>query len=250
MVAGLVGFAHDSRVTLCSVEGSISGNKWTGGLVGYAVHARVEQSCTEVSVLGGGDVGGLIAFASGSALAECYSLGQIEGSPLSQNMGGFIGEGGSLRIANCYSSFDVNGPFFRAMGGFMGSSSGDVLKFCYSSGRVGHSSADSIWSPPGSWSGTGSFIGYRSFSVWRDQVAEACFWDMDTSGIDVGVNYVMDYTDIDLPYEDIFRTTTQQMHTEKTYTDVGWDFESIWTIEEGAGYPVLQWESPGDSEGQ
>jgi hypothetical protein len=258
MVAGLVGFAHDSRVTLCSVQGSVSGDYRTGGLVGYAVYTRVEQCRTEVSVSAvevdishGQNVGGLIGYASGSHFSECCALGQIEGTTLSQYLGGFVGESGSSSMTNCYSSCDVDSPFFRALGGFVGRSSEDVLKFCYSSGQA-YFVPDPNWSIPEwvSLEHRASFVGERSFTVGLDLAAEACFWDMETSGIDVGVYYVMEYTDIDLPYEDIFRATTQEMWTQKTYADVEWDFEAVWAIEEGLGYPVLQWELSGDREGQ
>jgi hypothetical protein len=278
MVAGLVGFSHGSNVTLCSVQGSflgdfrtggvvgyaastrveqccslasVSGGKDTGGLVGYAEDIRVEQCRTEMSVSGGGNAGGLIGSASGSALAESCAFGQVEGGPLSQYMGGFIGSSSSTRIDNCYASCDLSGPSHRALGGLMGRSSGDVMKSCYSSGHVSFV-PDPNWSIP-AWVELGpraSFVGERSFAVWLGQAAEACFWDMDTSGSDVGVNYRMTYTDIDLPHEDIFRATTQEMWTQKTYADVGWDFKTVWAIEEGLGYPVLQWELTGDSKGQ
>jgi len=69
--------------------------------------------------------------------------------------------------------------------------------------------------------------------------------------VDAGVNYrEIRYTDIGSPYEEIYGATTLEMWTQKTYTDVGWDFEAIWTIEEGLGYPVLQWELSNAPDGQ
>ena len=71
------------------------------------------------------------------------------------------------------------------------------------------------------------------------------------AGVDAGVNHInMEFTDTCLPYEEIYRATTQEMWTRKTYEDVGWDFNAIWVIEEGESYPVLQWELPDNSEGQ
>lgn len=61
----------------------------------------------------------------------------------------------------------------------------------------------------------------------------------------MGVNYLsIRYSDTYLPYEEIYRLATHEMWTQEfyTYTDPGWDFETVWTMKEGGGYPVLQWE--------
>jgi hypothetical protein len=68
---------------------------------------------------------------------------------------------------------------------------------------------------------------------------------MDTSGVGVGVNYSgIRYSDQCLPDEEIYRLATHEMWIQEFYacTDDGWDFETVWAIENGLTYPVLQWE--------
>ena len=36
--------------------------------------------------------------------------------------------------------------------------------------------------------------------------------------------------------------TAVEAKAQATYTDRGWDFTTIWKIDEGVGYPKLQWE--------
>ena len=36
--------------------------------------------------------------------------------------------------------------------------------------------------------------------------------------------------------------TTAEMKTQSTYTDAGWDFDTVWEMDPVSGYPRLQWE--------
>ena len=46
----------------------------------------------------------------------------------------------------------------------------------------------------------------------------------------------------EIPVEEIYAHPTSEMIQAQTYIDYGWDFDSIWTIDEGVGYPYFQWE--------
>jgi hypothetical protein len=237
---GLAGFVYDSSVTSCSAQGSISGGDWTGGLAGYVRGSQVKQCGAEVSISGRRHVGGLIGKAAQSDIAECRALGQLlkDSGP-----GGFIGSSISSFVTNCYARCSIAPSYFA--GGLIEDSSGDVVKFCYSACHF------MKYVPRRGEAVQGSFIGTRGFSVARSQATEGSFWDRDISEVDVGVNYKETrYTDLDLPYEEIYGGSTQEMWTQKIYTDVGWDFETIWTIEEGLGYPVLKWESSSTPDSQ
>ncbi|GAH55595.1 unnamed protein product, partial [marine sediment metagenome] len=65
------------------------------------------------------------------------------------------------------------------------------------------------------------------FCSWSDDIIADCFWDTQTSGqvtSDGGTG-----------------KTTAEMKTKATFTDVDWDFETIWAICSGIndGYPCL-----------
>jgi len=248
MTGGIVGFSCDSKMSFVTLEGSVSGNYHTGGLAGDLRSTSVNQSTVDGIVSGGSNVGGLAGNASNSDLAECRVMGQVEGAL--DRMGGFVGSSRSSYIMNCYSMCDSNSfGRVRSAGGFIGDSSDDSISFCYSTGRLLYSDSLRLW-PEGSLQLAG-FIGNRDFSVCQNQATRGSFWDTEVSGVTAGVNHIsMKFTDNCLPYEEIYGATTQEMWTRTTYEDVGWDFETIWAIEERVGYPVLQWELSSAPEGQ
>ncbi len=64
-----------------------------------------------------------------------------------------------------------------------------------------------------------------------------CHWDTDVSGVTWHAQGVGPPDDAAEP--GILGHTTAVMYQEATYTN--WDFENIWEIDEGNGYPTLQW---------
>ena len=53
------------------------------------------------------------------------------------------------------------------------------------------------------------------------------YWDIETSQVDTSVSGE--------------GKTTIEMKQQATYT--GWDFNEVWSIDEGVDYPRLQWEN-------
>ena len=92
----------------------------------------------------------------------------------------------------------------------MGANRGS-LSYCYSIG--------SVW-------GQGDYVGGLVGNDWGGTITNS-FWDIETGGPDNGIG-------TPLP--------TEQLQTMSTFIDTGWDFERVWWILEGAGYPRLCWE--------
>ncbi len=89
----------------------------------------------------------------------------------------------------------------------------------------------------------GSFIGERTFDDFEEQLIRASFWDGDVSSLDVGISYRdIVYSDNNVPIDEVASLPTPAMMSGQTFITAGWDFESVWAIDEGVGYPVLQWE--------
>ena len=65
-----------------------------------------------------------------------------------------------------------------------------------------------------------------------------CFWDMETSEMTVGYNL---YSPSPGTITNVIGKTTQEMQTQSTFTDAGWDFDSTWWINDGVDYPLLIW---------
>ncbi|MHC4546857.1 MAG: hypothetical protein ACYSYL_20460, partial [Planctomycetota bacterium] len=74
----------------------------------------------------------------------------------------------------------------------------------------------------------GALVGYD-----REGSYTKSFWDKTVNplltGIGSGVN------------PDVIGEPTVNMQKESTFTDAGWDFENVWWILEGAGYPRFCW---------
>lgn len=153
-IGGIGGYLSVSDVmTHCFNKGKvIYGGKLgyvsrVAGLVGEFMSSNIQiNDCfNEATVSGYGTVGGLFAFYSfGSAvLTNCYNIGDvstvdIDEEPLSNNLGGLIGNGSgtnSLKLTGCYNAGDVNGLYCGSVAGLCCM---DVQEMdsCYNSGDI------------------------------------------------------------------------------------------------------------------
>ena len=213
-VGGLVGVSSGT-ITKCYSSGSVSGDEKVGGLVGGNERNNKITNChSSSSVSGNSRVGGLVGNNHGT-ISNCYSTGNITGA---KYVGGLVGWNMRFgKIISCYSKGDVSGG--ELVGGLVGQNGlchlGEcfpgTISNCYSTGNI--TGAKYV----------GGLVGYNE----RGSVTGS-FWDTQTSGQTTSGGGT------GLP------TTEMQMQT--TFTGVGWDFENIWWILEGAGYPRFWWE--------
>lgn len=123
-------------------------------------------------------------------------------------MGGLVGNHYRGLIFQCYFRGEVHGED-RLIGGLVGWPRGDTEE-CYSTGVVTGNNPKALGGCP-----------IRSF------------WDTLASGITSGINESKYGTGLG----------TVEMKTVETFTDSGWNFDSVWAISEDVndGYPYLQW---------
>jgi hypothetical protein len=207
---GLVGYNHDSDISNCYSTGSVSGNSYTGGLVGYNSYSSTIGNCYSTgSVSGTSYTGGLVGYNDYSTISNCYSTGSVSGSFC---IGGLVGENiNSSTISNCYSTGSVSATSYNT-GGLVGNNDNSTISNCYSTGSVSGSSY------------IGGLVGNNNSSV------NNSFWDTETSGQATSAGGT--------------GKTTAEMQTESTFTDAGWDFTTVWDIEDyfGINYPFLRWQ--------
>ena len=126
-----------------------------GGLVGNMLNGTIRYSAADLIVKGSSTAGGLVGTVSGGIIDGCYSAGHTkDGSYLDwiytdgdktkskvsnhdydvigPTAGGLIGNAGSAKISNSYSTCSVSGA---TAGGFVGSASGQVSN-CYATGLI------------------------------------------------------------------------------------------------------------------
>lgn len=235
LVGGLVGSSDEAVISDCSFSGEISSYAASGGLVGRMIYTDTYRSAADVRIKSKTYSGGLGGAARGSRMIQCCAEGQVEGETMA---GGLLGYSFGALVSDCYAQCDVNCPkYLNKVGGFIGQSEDDSISRCYCAGQVTSRYVRYVRG--------GSFIGERSVDDSERPWVQASFWDRDLSVLDVGIRYDMSYQDNNYPIDEVTPLSTQAMMSKHTFTNAGWDFESVWAIEEGVDYPVLQWELAG-----
>lgn len=190
------------------------------GLICLTIGATIENCSAEsvitVDTTAGSATeyrGGLIAKMSGGSASQCYAVATITavaGQWVYQ--GGLVGEvSNSAQISDSYSS---GGTITKSTtsgnsGGFAGFvATGVSVSDCYAAN-------------------TGANLyGFSGFFQ-SGAVASGCYYDSDLAAFATPA---------------ATGKTTAEMYQQATFS--GWDFASIWSIEEGADYPRLQWALP------
>ncbi len=205
-VGGLTGY-NVGTVTSCHAAARVSGmDNNVGGLVGYNPGTITSSHATGV-VSGSSDVGGLVGYNPGTILSS-YATGTVGGT--GYKVGGLIGRNKYGTVMDCYArgSAYTSG---EQVGGLLGYNDSGKVIHCYSTGRL-----------------TGMGAGGLCPSVTRGTGFEDTgnFWDTKTSQKDFSAMGT--------------GKTTSQMRMLSTFTDAEWDFEQIWAMSEGIGYPWLR----------
>ena len=198
-------------------------NNWV--IRGCVVSGNVTNRFTDDGGAGHihGSAGGLVGYViykSGGIIERCASYANVVCYGYDEahaQGGGFVGDfQGSHTIRDCYSRGDVvvTADYLTRSGGFAGYQLTSTIDNCYSTGSAEE--------------------GFLFSGTCTD-----CFWDTETSATitsDCGIG-----------------KSTIEMKTQSTFTDAGWDFDTIWTMggAVNGGYPYLLWwydpyEYPGD----
>ena len=178
------------------------------GLFGMINNSAVVKNIgvSNVNFNGHDNVGGLIGYNSGT-ITKCYLTGSINGV---NQTGGLVGENLSGTVTDCYSTASVNSTGLN-VGGLVGSNDIGTVTNSYSTGPVSGNNP------------VGGLVGSDGGGTVNNS-----FWDTETSGLSSSGGGT--------------GKTTLEMKTESTFTNAGWDFTGIWSINSGTndGYPYLQ----------
>jgi len=201
------------------------------GLFGYTGKKSIIKNLglENCEVLGGGRsqddcgdvyVGGLVGHSSGR-IERCYTnncelkVNEVECTTIA---GGLVGYSDGS-IEDCYvrdSDVECANKWSgdSCIGGLVGYDENGYINNCYATGRV--SGADCNRGLVGNGVGVGPLVGY---------------YNSDTAGLKEQTEEAR---------------TTDEMKRQSTFE--GWDFEKVWTIDEGADSPRLIWPPNDDSE--
>ncbi len=210
---GILAGNNQGVISNVSVDGYVRGYDGTGGLLGENYgYVNYSYSSGTVEATSWG-TGGLVGYMWEGRISQSFSTSNVTGN---ESIGGLVGDNTFGWIDNSYARGSVNG--YLNVGGLVGlngwqGSWGDYPGYIddsYSTGLV-----------EGQFS-VGGLVGFLDVGS-----ANNSFWDNQTSGLDssdggTGLN-------------------TSKMMAQTTFTDAGWNFESVWWMIDGETYPRLIW---------
>ena len=253
----LIGKLINGTITNCKVIGTVADGTPVGGMIGKLDGGKLIGCQADVIVNVTGEnsyVGGLAGEVTGD-VEQCLSYGTLTATGNNSYVGGLVGlsKSGSS-ISNSYSSAVVNSSLSAA--GIVAYNYGVVDK-CYAVGNL--SSKNYGAGVVGYNDGEGAVVkncvamNNKIDVTYESQSAQSGGYGMRIIGgiknnapapemnnyalktMQVSVNNVSQRV-----YDDIMNGTAKtlaQLKSKATYEELGWDFNTIWRIEEGSTYP-------------
>lgn len=232
-VGGLVGYANGLTVTNTHVESTITkiGNlnsaaRYAGFISDIGTGTNITESSASTTIVlnstgtGKNDIGGFVGtMQQNSSIARSFARGSIlvQGGTGTYH-GGFIGRFIQGTITNSYA--DVSIVSEGSAGAFMGATSGASAKVASSSYAIGNVTS------------TATSSGFIAEFGGSNYQFNNVFYDVESTGQSSSLAGI--------------GTSTALMKTVSTFTNVGWDFSTVWGINisdpanNNKGYPFLR----------
>ncbi|MDR3285819.1 MAG: DUF5036 family protein [Prevotellaceae bacterium] len=213
LFASVSGYPHITYITSLNVQLSskgIIGGDYTGGLVGSIGYSNIENCSVTGNITGINYTGGIVGSSGNSGnISRCYSTGNVEGTV---GVGGIVGRSSyySGEVIDSYSTSNVtiNSSTVGYAGGIVGFKEFDgIITNSYYAGKIT--------------GGGGGLSGYAG-------IIKNSYFDKEKAEVDYSIP----------PSNTTGASTTAQMKQQATYS--GWDFNSVWQIQEGVSYPTLR----------
>jgi len=252
-IAGYMSFSYtaNSSILRSHSEGRIIANgeySSIGGVVGYMFSNTNISHCVAIVTLDcngrSSRVGGISANAQYASIEKSFFSGTIYSNATSSStyggnslVGGIVASHMSSSITNCYSKGTLHsfGDRASSIGGIAGELYGDYSSLinCYSVAEI--NSLGMLLNRAG---GVAGIINSSS-------IISNCLWNIEITGLSVAVGEVSSGTVMNT-----FGLPTEEMKQASTYTDLGWDFVSVWDIngDYNESYPYLVGTRPPVSE--
>jgi len=203
---GICGYNGGGVIQDCVIYGNITGlsNNYTGGICGYSNFGKIQKCKLSGKVSNGNYVGGIVGYGYGGSsfsIKECFSEGNITGSGYVAGINNVSYYNYYGYITDSYSNATVESTALSERSGKVaGISIGSTGSNCYYSGKL---------------------IGNTKFGI-SDVSSSYSYYNSETSGASQG----------GIP------KILVDMKKQATYE--GWDFNTIWKIDEGKSYPQLR----------
>jgi len=253
----LIGKLINGTITNCKVTGTVADGTPVGGMVGKLEGGKLIgcQADVIINVTGeNSNVGGLAGEVTGD-VEQCLTYGTLTATGKNSYVGGLVGlsKSGSS-ISNSYSSAVVNSSLSAA--GIVAYNYGVVDK-CYAVGNlfsknygagvVGYNDGEGAVVKNCAAMNNKIDVTYESQSALSGGYGQRIIGGIKNNAPAPEMNnYALKTMQVsvnDVPqklYDDILNGTAKtaaQLKSEATYKELGWDFNSVWKIEEGSSYP-------------
>jgi hypothetical protein len=236
------GYASYSTITNSYNTGSITGSSYTGGIAGISTYSSTitnSYNAGSITSTTGANTGGIAGVSkTSSTITNSYNTGSITGYA---NTGGIAGISTSTStITNSYNTGSITGSS-TYVGGITGHSYSSTITNSYNIGSVTGSSTyvggiagssstatSTITNSYNTGSITGHYYvgGITGYSYYRSKVSGSYYLDTSVVCKDLGCYYGRS-------------KISEELKQESTYTS-GWDFTTVWDIDDGNNYPYLR----------
>ena len=259
----LIGKMMNGTIENCRVKGIVADGTPVGGMVGLFDGGSISNCHASVTINTSGAtsyVGGLVGEITNGEIDQCVTTGTLTGTGTESFVGGLIGKN-SGTVTNCHSNAIVSSSYNAA--GLVAYNYGVVNK-CYATGNlysnnyaagvIGYNDgANAVVQNCAAMNNKievvyesqqvqqGGGYGQRIIGGIKNSAPAPEMNNYALSTMQVSVNDVPQRV-----YDDIMNgvaKTEAELKTASTYQGLGWDFTDVWSIEEGANYPKLSWES-------
>ena len=226
-VGGLIGYSSKGTITKCKARTTLSATgatNYAGGLVGYSTTPITLSFSTGNVKASGSDsyAGGLVGYAK-SEISNCYSTATTSGTLYTAALVGYT----FSKVDKCYAKGDIYGSMYG--GGVVGELDGSDASLTNSvaCSNILSLTAQSSW-------------GSRVIGGYKNDAADPDSSNYALSTMQVSMNNVPQTKTEDI-VEGIAKSEADLLKAE-TYMALGWDFTTVWGIDEGSMYPYLLWE--------
>ena len=219
--AGLFGYVYDGTIANLGVTGAdiTCGEYNTGGVVGIVWSGSVTNCYATGVVKGNNQVGGVVGYAFYSSITNCYATGTVSGV---YHVGGVVGSvDGRGSITNCYATGAVSG--YQFVGGVTGFNNGSLINCVALNPSITREGSDTYYTT------FGRVAGYNSTGTLSNNVA---LENMAALG---GITFGTGAHD----NENGANITAAEAKQQATYEALGWDFSTVWQIDEGAALLMI-----------
>jgi len=244
---GIAGNASSSIIVNCHSSGSINAYNGAGGIAGGINYTTItnchfSSDGTTGIVSTGNNAGGIAGYVNTNCtITRCSAAGTVSGNgTCNGGVAGYLNN--KCGISNCYATVNING--YATCGGIAGSVIDSSVSNCYATGNVTATFSGGTGGIAGSIDVNSSLNNCVALNA--NITAPGISYSGRVAGINNGTltgNLALNtmlINDAAVSDGGINGTGISEANAKAKATYVDWDFDDIWTIIEGEGYPAFK----------